>query len=61
MTQSKAIEAALKHAGKPHRLVVLHGADHQITDEKDRATLLGEVADSLRANLPSSADATLPP
>jgi len=54
IAQSEAIDAALKRAGKPHRFVVLPGADHQIAREQDRATLLSEVADFLDANLPSA-------
>jgi len=51
IAQSEAIDAALKRAGKPHRFVVLPGADHQIAHEKDRATLLSEIDDFLGAQL----------
>ena len=53
---AEAIDAALKRAGKPHRFVVLPGADHQIAHEPDRAVLLGEIADFLGAQLTPGPD-----
>jgi dipeptidyl aminopeptidase/acylaminoacyl peptidase len=58
IAQSEAIDAALKRAGKPHRFVVLPGADHQIAHEKDRATLLSEIEDFLGAQLAPGPDGT---
>jgi dipeptidyl aminopeptidase/acylaminoacyl peptidase len=41
--QSSAMDEALTRAGKPHRFVRLPGADHQLSREADRVTLLTEV------------------
>ena len=41
--QSKEMDAALTRAHKPHRFVTLHGADHQLSSESDRVTMLREV------------------
>jgi dienelactone hydrolase len=41
--QSVVMDTALTHAGKPHRLVTLHDADHQLSAESDRVTMLREV------------------
>jgi acetyl esterase/lipase len=38
--QSKAMDEALSHAGKPHWLVEIQGGDHALSSETDRATLL---------------------
>lgn len=57
--QSEAMDAALKHAGKPHRFVVVPGADHQFSDVKDRATLLQEVENFLGEYLPAARPGTL--
>jgi dipeptidyl aminopeptidase/acylaminoacyl peptidase len=57
--QSDVMDAALKRAGKPHRLVVVPNADHQFSDEKDRATLLRETEAFLADHLPAAAAAPL--
>jgi dipeptidyl aminopeptidase/acylaminoacyl peptidase len=49
--QSDAMDTALKHAAKPHRFVVFPDADHQFSAEKDRVTLLQEIAAFLNDHL----------
>ncbi len=49
--QSDDMDAALKHAGKPHRLLVFPDADHQFSDEIDRAKLLHAIEDFLGEHL----------
>jgi dienelactone hydrolase len=41
--QSKEMDAALTRAHKPHRFVTLRDADHQLSSESDRVTMLREV------------------
>jgi len=41
--QSTAMDKALTAANKPHRFVVIAGADHSLTGEAYRTTLLKEV------------------
>jgi pimeloyl-ACP methyl ester carboxylesterase len=41
--QSEVMDTALTHAGKPHRFVTIHDADHQLSAESDRVTMLREV------------------
>jgi dipeptidyl aminopeptidase/acylaminoacyl peptidase len=53
--QSEQMEAALKHAGRPHQLVVLPDADHQFSSEKDRAMLLNQIEAFLREHLSATA------
>ncbi len=55
--QSDAMDSALKRNGKAHRFVVVPDADHQFSDEKDRAVLLKETEAFLRENLPVPAAA----
>jgi dipeptidyl aminopeptidase/acylaminoacyl peptidase len=50
--QSDTLDTALTRAGKPHRFVVVPGADHQFSDVKDRATLLQETETFLHEHLP---------
>ena len=57
--QSETMDAALKHAGKPHRFVVVPEADHQFSAVKDRVILLQETETFLREHLPVAAPATL--
>jgi dipeptidyl aminopeptidase/acylaminoacyl peptidase len=47
--QSQGMDAALKQASKPHRYVLVHGADHSFNEESGRATLLKEI-DGFLAN-----------
>jgi dipeptidyl aminopeptidase/acylaminoacyl peptidase len=49
--QSKAMDSALTHAGKPHRFVTIHDADHQLSRESDRITMLREVEGFLAEHL----------
>ncbi len=53
--QSEQMDAALKHAGKPHRFVVLPDADHQFSSEKDRTVLLNQIEAFLREHLAATA------
>ncbi len=55
LAQSAQMDAALKHAGKPHRLVVLPDADHQFGNEKDRTMLLNQIEAFLREHLSATA------
>lgn len=41
--QSKVMDSALTSAGKVHRFVTIDGADHQLSNESDRITMLREV------------------
>jgi dienelactone hydrolase len=50
--QSRAMDAALTRAGKPHRFVTLKDADHQLSREADRVTLLTELETFLGDCLP---------
>jgi dipeptidyl aminopeptidase/acylaminoacyl peptidase len=49
--QSKVMDAALTGARKPHRFVTIAGADHQLSKETDRATMLREIEDFLGTHL----------
>jgi dipeptidyl aminopeptidase/acylaminoacyl peptidase len=44
ITQSQAMDSALKSAGKPHQLVVYPGLDHQLDDSAARADMLSKSA-----------------
>jgi dienelactone hydrolase len=57
--QSKEMDAALTRAHKPHRFVTLHDADHQLSKESDRVTMLREVEEFLAEHL--SAASVKPP
>jgi dipeptidyl aminopeptidase/acylaminoacyl peptidase len=46
--QGDAMDKALTKAGKMHRYVKLPGADHSLTRESDRATMLREVETFLK-------------
>jgi dipeptidyl aminopeptidase/acylaminoacyl peptidase len=48
---SQAMDSALTRAGKAHRLVAVHGADHQFSAEAARATVLREIEGFLRDNI----------
>jgi dipeptidyl aminopeptidase/acylaminoacyl peptidase len=52
--QSEGMDSALKHAGKPHRFVIVPDADHQFSDVKDRAVLLRETENFLAEHLTAS-------
>jgi dipeptidyl aminopeptidase/acylaminoacyl peptidase len=52
--QSEALDSALTRAGKAHRFVVVPNADHQVSDVKDRATLLHEIEAFLGEHLPAT-------
>ncbi|MGO9623708.1 MAG: alpha/beta hydrolase family protein [Steroidobacteraceae bacterium] len=41
--QSEEMDSALTRAGKVHRFVELTDADHSLSEEKDRVTLLQEI------------------
>ena len=45
--QSDSMDAALKRAGRPHRFVVVRGADHQFSREQDRVLMLHEIENFL--------------
>lgn len=49
--QSKRMAAALKRAGKPHELVIIDGAGHDLGRESDRSALLTSIERFLGANL----------
>ncbi|HTV52872.1 MAG TPA: prolyl oligopeptidase family serine peptidase, partial [Steroidobacteraceae bacterium] len=49
--QSKAMDRALSRAGKPHEFIVIAGADHQMSSESDRTTLLTAIGRFLATNL----------
>jgi dienelactone hydrolase len=50
--QSRAMDAALTRAGKPHRFVTIKDADHQMSAESARVTLLRELETFLSAHVP---------
>jgi dipeptidyl aminopeptidase/acylaminoacyl peptidase len=54
LAQSEAMNTALAHAGKPHRLVTIKDADHQMSAESARVTLLREIEAFLRQYVPAS-------
>ena len=49
--QSQIMAAALDKAGKPYRLIEIKDADHSLSDESDRVTLLTALEAFLAANL----------
>lgn len=49
--QSKAMDKALSRAQKPHEFILIEGADHQMSRESDRTTLLTAIERFLAANL----------
>jgi len=49
--QSKAMDKALTKAQKPHEFIVIDGADHQMSRESDRMTLLTAIERFLATNL----------
>jgi dipeptidyl aminopeptidase/acylaminoacyl peptidase len=49
--QSKAMDATLTTAHKPHQLLLLPGADHNISMEDDRAKMFTALEAFLSANL----------
>lgn len=53
LEQSQAMDTALSRAGKPHRLVMIKDADHQMSSEAARITLLREIETFLEANVPT--------
>ena len=53
LEQSQAMDKALTRAGKPHRLVMIKDADHQMSAESARVTLLREIETFLSANVPT--------
>lgn len=56
--QSKVMDAALTRAGKPHRFVPIKDADHQLSRENDRVTLLTELEAFLGEHLRAAPAAT---
>jgi len=52
LEQSQAMDAALTRAGKPHRLVTIKDADHQMSAESARVTLLREIEAFLGTHVP---------
>jgi len=53
--QSEAMDRSLNKAGKVHRFVRIAGADHSLTDEKARATMLHELEGFLAIHLETAA------
>jgi dipeptidyl aminopeptidase/acylaminoacyl peptidase len=51
IAESRAMDAALRHAGKQSRLVVYPGLDHQLDDNKARADMLAQSDAFLRKQL----------
>jgi dipeptidyl aminopeptidase/acylaminoacyl peptidase len=49
--QSKAMDRALSKADKPHQFILIEGADHQMSRESDRTTLLTAIEKFLSVNL----------
>ncbi len=49
--QSRAMDAALTMAGKPHQFILIKGADHQMTRESDHTTMLTAIEKFLTENL----------
>jgi len=50
--QSQAMDAALTRSGKPHRFVLIKDADHQLSAESARVTMLRELETFLSAHVP---------
>jgi len=55
LEQSQAMDTALARAGKVHRLVTIKDADHQMSAESARVTLLREIESFLGAHVPANA------
>lgn len=55
--QSDAMDRALTRAGKPHEYILIEGADHQMSRESDRTTLLTAIEKFLGTHLGGSARA----
>ena len=55
--QSKAMDRALSKAERPHQLILIEGADHQMSRESDRVTLLTAIEKFLSVNLGPGAHA----
>jgi dipeptidyl aminopeptidase/acylaminoacyl peptidase len=49
--ESRAMDAALTTAHKPHEFILIKGADHQMTRESDRTTILTAIEGFLARNL----------
>ena len=49
--QSEAMDRALTRAQKPHELILIKGADHQMSRESDRTTLLNAIERFLAAHI----------
>lgn len=49
--QSEAMDRALTKARKPHEFILINGADHQMSRESDRTTLLTAIERFLAANI----------
>ncbi|HEV2286427.1 MAG TPA: prolyl oligopeptidase family serine peptidase, partial [Steroidobacteraceae bacterium] len=49
--QSKAMDRALSKAGRAHQFILIEGADHQMSRESDRTTLLTAIEKFLGENL----------
>jgi dienelactone hydrolase len=60
LAQSQAMDTALERAGKPHRLVTIKDADHQMSDESARVTLLREIDAFLREYVPVGSSQGVP-
>ncbi len=56
--QSEAMDKALTKAGKPHEFLLIPGADHQMSRESDRTTLLSALEKFLAKNLGPGVTAT---
>jgi dipeptidyl aminopeptidase/acylaminoacyl peptidase len=51
VSHSKMMDSALNRYKKPHKLVLIDGADHQMSRESDRITLLTEIEKFLQENI----------
>jgi dipeptidyl aminopeptidase/acylaminoacyl peptidase len=49
--QATLMDAALAHAGKPHRLVIVQGADHHFSEDAYFEKMLSEIGAFLHENL----------
>jgi len=49
--QATLMDAALAHAGKPHRLVMVPGADHYFSEDAYFEKMLSEIGAFLHENL----------
>jgi dienelactone hydrolase len=49
--QSQVMDAALTHASKSHRFLLVHGADHSFNEDSGRATLLREIENFLTSQI----------